>query len=73
MSSLKIDTATLPDHDVMRDHTVDQINELTDRLEECLTDAARVRARLISAHDANQWPDVRGVVARLHHFQVFGG
>ena len=49
----------------MRDHTVDHIYELTDRLQECLADAARVRARLTRAQGANQWPNLDGAVARL--------
>jgi hypothetical protein len=51
--------------DEVSDRTVDRIYELTDRLEERLNDAACLRDRLTKAHDANQWPDLEGAVARV--------
>ena len=53
-------------HDeLVSDRTVDQIYELTDRLEERLNDSAYLRERLTKAHHANQWPDLEGAVARV--------
>ena len=53
-------------HDeLLSDRTVDRIYELTDRLEERLHDSAYLRERLTKAHDANQWPDLEGAVARV--------
>ena len=55
---------TVPEHK-LRDDTVDRIYELTDRLQERLADAERIRARYSRAHERNQWPDLDGAVARL--------
>ena len=51
--------------DQLSDRVVDRIYELTDRLEERLHDSAYLRERLTRAHDANQWPDLEGAVARV--------
>ena len=51
--------------DQLNERVVDRIYELTDRLEERLHDSAYLRERLTKAHDANQWPDLEGAVARV--------
>jgi len=47
------------------DDTVGRIYELTDRLQERLKEAERIRARYTRAHDANIWPNLDGAIARL--------
>ena len=54
-------------HDEVSDHTVDRISELTDRLQECLKDAADLRERVVNAQEANRWPNLEGAVARVAH------
>jgi len=51
--------------ELVSDCTVDRIYELTDRLEERLHDSVYLRERLTKAHDANQWPNLEGAVARV--------
>ena len=43
----------------LRDDTLDRVREATARLQECLLDAAHIRARLTEARAANAWPDLR--------------
>ena len=49
----------------MIDHRIDEIHALTDRLQKCLLDAERVRARFTTALERDSWPDVQGAMARL--------
>ena len=49
----------------MIDHRIDEIRALTDRLQKCLVDAERVRARFTKALERDSWPNVEGVMARL--------
>ena len=63
---LRLPPRTAVRHDeLVSDCTVDRIYELTDRLEERLHDSAYLRERLTKAHDANQWPNLEGAVARV--------
>jgi hypothetical protein len=53
-------------HKTVGDHTVDRLYELTARLQDCLTDAEQIRARLTKARDTYPaWPDLEGAIDRV--------
>jgi hypothetical protein len=43
------------------DRTAEQLLALNIRLSQCLLEAGVVRMRLLTARQANRWPDVRAV------------
>ena len=43
----------------LTDDTIDRMRETTSRLQDCLVEAAHIRARLTKARAANVWPDLR--------------
>ena len=43
------------------DRTAEQLLALNIRLSQCLLEAGVVRMRLLTAREANHWPDVRAV------------
>ena len=49
----------------MKDETVDQLQTLTSRLQECLVEAKDLRMRLTAALSANVWPDVPSASRRV--------
>ena len=46
------------------DRTAEQLLALNIRLSQCLLEAGVVRMRLLTAREANRWPDVRAVPFR---------